>query len=117
MLKGSPRRPPARPVAVECKHHLTDDPEDTFEMFGSRSGPQCRYRVVDAVLMQPDNVHVAFDDQQAFEVGTAAPGLVQSIQLTAFVKEHGFRRVEVLRLALVQDAAPKRNDPTAAIAY
>src|SRR5882724_11446937 len=66
--------------------------------------------------MQPNRVHVAFDDQKAFEVGAAAPRLKKRIQLVSLVEEHGLRRVQVLRLPLIEDASPKRNDPTSGIA-
>src|SRR6185369_6984925 len=117
MLKSAPCRCPPGSVAVKRKHHFTDDPEDTFEVFGRRRCPQRCYRVVDAVLMQPNCVHVAFDDQKAFEVGACAPGLVQPIQLASLVEEHSFRRVQVFRFTLIKDAAPERDDSATPIAY
>src|SRR6267154_3613929 len=117
MLKSAPCGCPPGTVTVKCKHHFTDDPEDTFEVFGRRRCAQRRHRVVDTVLMQPNCIHVAFDDQKTFEVGAAAPRFVQPIQLAPLVEEHGFRRVQVLRLALIEDAPPERNDSAPAIAY
>src|SRR3982074_2426479 len=105
MLKSAPCCCPPSAVTVECKHDLTDDPEDPFEVFGRCRGSQCRDLVVGAVLLCRSRIHVAFDDQKALEVGAAATRFIQSIQLAPLVKEQGLRRVQVFRLALIEDAA------------
>ena len=66
--------------------------------------------------MQAHRVHVAFDDQKARQVGTGAARLVERVQLAPLVKEHGLRGVQVLRLALVDDAAAEGDDAPAGIA-
>src|SRR5262249_31584769 len=65
MLECPPGSGSSGPVPVKGKHHLTHDPEDPFEVFGCCGSPQCRYSVVDTVLMQPHRIHIAFDDKKA----------------------------------------------------
>ena len=102
-------------VPVECKHHFAHQPEDPFQVFRRCRSAERGNGIVDAGLMQPDGVHVAFDNQETFEVGARRlTRFEQPIELTSLVEERGLRRVQVLRLALVDDASAKSNDPPAA---
>src|ERR1700733_13440904 len=53
--------------------------------------------------MQPHDVHVALDDQEAFERRATVARFVESVELATLVKERGLRRVQVLRFALIDD--------------
>src|SRR5947209_3185991 len=117
MLERTPRGRAACTVTIEGKHDFTHQPEDPFEVFRCCRSTEGRNSIIDAVLMQPHRVHVTFDDQQTFEVGAGATGFEQCIQLASLVEEHRLRRVEVLRLALVEDASAERDDSTSAVPY
>ena len=86
-------------------------------MFLGRGGAQRRHGIGDARLMQAHHVHVAFDDHQAFEVGARLAGLVQTVELAALVEQRRLGRVQVLGLALIDDATAEAEDPAARIAY
>ena len=66
--------------------------------------------------MQAHDIHVSLDDHQALEIGVRLPRLVEAVQLAALVKQRGFRRIQVFRLALIDDAAAECDDPPARIA-
>ncbi len=84
-------------------------------MFRGRRRAERGHRVGNPGLVQAYGIHIAFDDEQALEVGTRAPCLIQSIKLPTFVKEGRFGRVEIFRLALLDDPASERDDPAAHI--
>ncbi len=116
VLQGAPRGGPPRTVAIEREHDLGDQPEDSLEVLGGGRRPERRDGVREAGLMQPDGIHVPFDNEQALEVRAAAARLVQAVELAALVEEHGLRGVEVLGLTLIDDAAAEGDDAAAGIA-
>ena len=85
-------------------------------MLRRRRGAERRHGVVDAGLVQPHGVHVAFDDSQALEVGARAARFVQAVQLAPLVKQHRLRGVQVLGLAGIDNAAAEGDDASAVVA-
>src|SRR6185312_17013682 len=105
VLQRAPRGGTAGTVAVESKHHLAHQAKDAAEMLGRGRRTECRNRIGDARLMQTNRVHVAFDNQQTFQVGTGMPGLVEPVELAPLVEKNRLRGVEIFRLPTVDDAA------------
>ena len=66
--------------------------------------------------MKPHDVHVALDDQEAFERRATVARFVESVELATLVKERGLRRVQVLRFALIDDAPAECDGASARIA-
>ncbi len=85
-------------------------------MLGRRGRAERRYRVGDAVLMQANRIHIAFNDDEPLEGCAGLPRFPQSIELTPLVEERGLRGVQVFRLALVDDPPAEGNDAPARIA-
>src|SRR5688500_3303234 len=100
VLQRTPRRRASGAIAIEAEDHFLADLEDALEVLRRRRSSQRRDRVVDAGLMQADDVHVAFNDEQAGEGSRSLARLIQPVELLALVKELGLGRVHVLRLAL-----------------
>jgi hypothetical protein len=67
--------------------------------------PHCRRR-----SGQGDDVHVAFGDDGGVGFAQGLAGLRQAEQLAPFFEERRLRRVQVFRLALVDDAAAEGDD-------
>src|SRR6185437_12868670 len=76
---------------------------------------QCGHGVVNSCLMQAHSIHIAFDDEEALQVGTCLAGLIQSVELASLVEECRLGRVEVFGFALVNDSTSKCNNPPAHI--
>jgi hypothetical protein len=68
-----------------------------------------------AELMERDHVHVAFHHQQAVELALGGQRLVQAVELAALVEDLGLRRVEVLRLAVLDDPAAEADHAAATV--
>ncbi len=71
--------------------------------------------VVDAMLGQHHDVHVAFDHQQQVRVACLLQHVGQAVQFAALVKNGGFGRIEVFGLALADDASAESDHPPATI--
>ena len=84
-------------------------------VLGRGRGAEGRDRIRDTRMMQANGIHIAFDDQQALEVGTGAAGFVQRVELASLVEENRLRRVEIFRLAAVDDAAAERDHAAARV--
>ena len=85
-------------------------------MVGGGRGPQRRDGVVDVVLRQCHDVHIAFDNQQTRWFGVILLRFIQAVQLTALMENIGFRRVKVFRQGITQHATTKTNHPASLIA-
>src|SRR5450631_627460 len=66
--------------------------------------------------MKAHHVHVTFDDHQSLEIASRLPCLVQSVELATLVKKRGFRRIQILRFALIDDAPAETDDASARVA-
>ena len=103
-------------IAVECEHHFAHQPEYPLEMLRRRCRAQRGDRVGDAELMQPHDVHVAFDDDEAPQSRARETNFVQAVEFLALVKQLGFRRIEVLGLARREQPAAEAQHAPARIA-
>ncbi|MPM55420.1 hypothetical protein SDC9_102217 [bioreactor metagenome] len=108
------QRPPggfaAGGVAVESKDDAVDLAQQLLHVGWRRCRAQRRHRVTDAVLGQGDDVHVAFGDDRRVGGAHGLARLRQAEQFAAFFEKRGFRRVQVFRFALVDDAAAEGDD-------
>src|SRR5580692_11265316 len=116
ILERAPGSLKACAVTVEAKDELAREAKNLVQVLLGGGGAERRYRVSDAGLMQAHHVHVAFDDEQPLEVRARLSRLVDAIELAAFVKQRRFGRVQVLGLALVDDAATEAQHPAARVA-
>src|SRR5262245_1337216 len=85
-------------------------------MLGGGGSAERGHRVVDAGLMQADRVHVALDHHEFLESAPRTARLVQAVELASLVEERRLGRVQVLRLAGVDDASTEGDDAAARIA-
>jgi hypothetical protein len=116
VLERAPGSGPSCRVAVETEHELARDAEQAIEVFGRGRRAERRDRPGDAGLREADHVHVAFHDQQPLDFPQRLPRLVEPVQLPALVEQRRLGRVQVLGLALVEDAAAERDRPAARVA-
>ncbi len=63
-----------------------------------------------------NDVHVAFDDHETIDLPQGLARLVQAVEFAALVKQHRFRGVEVLRLAVAHRAAAESDTASADVA-
>jgi hypothetical protein len=103
VLQGAPCGALAGRVPIEAEHHLRHLAKQQFEMLTGDRRAERGDHVGQAELMERDHVHVAFHHQQAVELALGGQRLVQAVELAALVEDLGLRRVEVLRLAVLDD--------------
>jgi len=84
-------------------------------MLGGGCGAERGDRVLNPVLGQRHDVHIAFDHQNPRRTGAAPQNVVQPVQLATFMKNGGFRRIQVLGLALVDDSSAEAYAASAAV--
>ena len=77
--------------AVEAEDDFRHDAKNSAQVFASCGGAERGDRVPDAVGGQHDDVHIALDNQQPFQLAFRTARLEQAIQLPALVKDRGFR--------------------------
>src|SRR5262249_45214409 len=116
LLQRAPRGGAAGAVPVEGERHGGHEAEYAAEMLGGGGSTERGHRVVDAGLMQADRVHVALDHHESLETAARTARLVQAVELASLVEERRLGRVEVLRLAGVDDTSTKGDDAAARIA-
>ena len=66
--------------------------------------------------MQAHDIHVALDDHETLQRRARLAHLVETVELAALVEQRRLRRVQVFRLALVDDAAAAGDHAAAGIA-
>jgi hypothetical protein len=116
ILQRAPRRGSAGAIAVEAEDQLVADRKTRDRCSGVVAGAERRDGVRDASLMKANDVHVAFNDEQASQGSRRLARFVQTVQLAALVEELGLRRVQVFRLALVEHASAEADRAAARIA-
>ena len=84
-------------------------------MFLGGGGAQGGYRIRDAGLVQAHHVHIAFDDHQPGKIRPRLPRFVQPVEFASLVKQGRLRGIEVFRLPLIDDPAPKPQHAPARI--
>jgi hypothetical protein len=81
-------------VAVEAEHDVVGEPEQLLRVRVGRRGAERRDRVLDAVLRERDDVHVALDDDDALGVADRVPREPQPVELAPLAEQ---RRLGELR--------------------
>ena len=115
VLQRAPRGLAARGVAVEAEHDGVGQPEQLLHVHRRGRGAERRHRVLDAVLRQRDDVHVALDDDDAAGVADRVARQEQAVELAALREQRRFRRVQVLGLAVAEHAAAEADHAAAAV--
>ncbi len=110
VFQGAPGGLAPGVVAVETENDAVDLAQQLGDVGGGGRRAERRDRIADAVLGQRDDVHVAFGDDGDIGFAQRLPGLRQAEQFAALFEERGFRRVEVFRLALVDDPSAESDD-------
>ncbi len=85
-------------------------------MVGGRRGAQRGHGIINAVLRQRDDIHIAFDHQQTLRFGVILLRFIQAVQLAAFMENIGLRGVQVFWQRIAQHAPAKTNHPASLIA-
>ena len=115
---SSARHAAARPARSPSKQKISfvADAEDARQVLRRGRRAERRDRISDAGLMQSNDVHVAFNDEQPRQGSRRLARFVQAVQLAALVEQLGLRRVQVLGLALVEHAPAEADRAAARIA-
>ena len=106
----------ARLVAVKAEQHAGHHAKQTLHVFFAGGGTQGRDSIAQALLGQGDDVHIAFHHDDFVEAAIELARLEQPVQFLAFVKDRGFRGVQVLGLVVAQHPATKGDDAATAVA-
>ena len=78
-------------------------------------GAERRDRVLDAVLREGDDVHVAFDDDHLAGVADGVSREIEAVELASLGEDRRFRRIEVLGLAAADHPAAEPDHAAAAV--
>ena len=81
---------------------------------GGRS--QRRNGIVNVVLRQRNNIHIAFDDQKTRRFRIILLCLIKTVKLAALMENIGFRGVKVFRQGITQHATTKTYHPATLVA-
>jgi hypothetical protein len=73
-------------IAVEAEHHLGGRAREQLQMLGGRGGAEGRNDVGHPELRQGDDIHVAFDDEDRFELAVGLLRLEQTVKLAPLWK-------------------------------
>lgn len=85
-------------------------------LFRRKGGPQGRDDIMDAPVMSGNDIHIAFDQDGFPLLINRFMGQVHGEEEPPFIENRRFRRIEILRLAVVEDAATETDDAAAAVA-
>ena len=104
-----------------CRVHIV--PQDGFfglalqepRLFRRKRRPQGRDDITDAPVMSGYDIHIAFDQDSLALLINRFVGQVHGEEKASLIENRRFRRIEVLRLAVVEDAAAETDDAAAAI--
>ena len=88
-VQGAPGCLAAGAVAVEAEHHAVNQAKQPLEVVLAGRCAEGGDGVGNAVLGQGNNVHIAFDHQNVFELAILLLGFKQAIQFLALVKYRG----------------------------
>ena len=91
ILQRAPCRATPGAIAVEAEHQFIDQLEGAPQMFGRGGGAERGHRVLHAGLVESHHVHIAFDDQQAFQLDARQPHFVQAVEFASLMEQFGFR--------------------------
>ncbi len=82
-------------------------------MSGCKRRTQRSNRVVKTGLMQCNDIHIPFAQQNPSLAGRS--GEIQAVQISAFVKNERLRRIQILWLPVSHDTTAEADDPTVGI--
>ena len=106
-FQRAPCRVAASPVAVVTADDLIGRPEQQLNVVGGRRGAQRGHGIINAVLRQRDDVHIAFDHQQTLRFGVILLRFIQAVQLAAFMENIGLREFRYFGSASPSTRPPK----------
>ena len=102
----------AGPVAVETEEHLFGETEEAVEMVVGCGSSERGDAKIDTVPGQAGDIHISLDDDKPFNMPNGLTGLVQAIEFPAFVKQHGFRGVQIFWFLVSQHTAAEADATT-----
>src|SRR5690606_17312559 len=107
------QRPPcsahASLVTVVAEDNLIAGPKQFLDMLRCSRSPQRSYGIIQTVLRKADDIHIAFHDEDTAFAPDPGARLPQAIEFSAFREKGRFRRVQILGLALPDDAPAKAD--------
>ena len=78
-------------------------------------GAKGRDRVMNAMLRQSDDVHVALYNHNALQPAWMLAGLPEAVEFPGLLEYRRLGRIQILGLVVAQHSAAKGNDPAALI--
>ena len=96
-------------VTVVCKDHFICITFQQCGMFLCQCSSKRSNCIFETCLMHGDHIHIAFADQQVFF--PCRSGYIQSVEISAFVKNKCFRRIQIFRFAISHNASAKSDHP------
>ena len=108
VLQRAPRGLASGGVAVEAEDDEIGEAEELLRMDGRRRRAQRRNGVLDAVLRQRHDIHVAFDDEDAAGIANRVSREIEAVELFSLREDGCFGGVKVFWLA-VRPARGRRN--------
>ena len=115
-FKCAPCRIAAGLVAVKTEQHAGYHAKQALHVLFAGSGAQCRDSIAQALLGQGNDVHIAFNHDDFVEAAIELACFEQPVQFLAFVKDRGFRGVQVFGLVVAEHPATKSDDAATAVA-
>ncbi len=115
VLERAPGRLAPGVVAVEAEHDVVGESQQLLHVHRGGGGPERGHRVVDAVLGERDDVHVALDDDDAAGIADRVTREEEAVELAALREQRRLRRVQVLGLALPDHPAAEADDLPAGV--
>ena len=104
----------ARAVGVHGEHDARGEAREPGGVALGEGGAHRRDEVAEARLPRPDHVEVALDDDDGAALAGGGTGEIEAVEGAALIEDLGLGGVEVLRLALAEDA-PAEADEHAAV--
>ena len=113
VLERAPRGLAPGAVAVEAEHDGVGLAKELLRVRRRGGGAQRSDRIVDAVLGQRDDIHVALDDDHLAGVANRVARKIEAVEFASLREHRRFRRVEILGFARAHHA-PAEADHAAA---
>src|SRR4051794_6027709 len=96
-------------IAVEAEDDLVRLAQQLLHVPWCGRGPQRSTGIADAELRERDDIHISLYHENPSRFADGRARLRQAVQLAALLEYRRLRRVEVLRLAFVQDPAAESD--------
>ena len=96
-------------VTVIGEKHFLGIPTHKAGVAGSKSGSQRGYCIGKACLVHGNHIHISLTNNQ---IGlTGGSGHIQAVEISAFIKNLGFRRIQILRFSISHYPASEADNP------